>query len=64
MPFSITYQRPTNVYAKSFTGIFQTSDPQQTDWITPTGWDANAAKRAFEAQHPGCSVLRCDEITQ
>jgi hypothetical protein len=63
MPFSITYHRPTNANA-ILPGIFQTSDPQQVDWVTPTGWDANAARRSFEVQHPGVTVLRCDEITQ
>jgi len=62
MPFSITYHRPTNANT-ILPGIFQTSDPQQIDWITPSGWSASDAKSAFETQFPGVTVLRCDEIT-
>ena len=64
MPFLITYHRSLANANAILPGIFQTSDPQQVDWITPAGWDADAARRAFEAQHPGATVLRCDEITQ
>lgn len=63
MPFSITYHRSSHENDIS-SGTFKPSQLRQTDWITPSGWDANAARRAFEAQHPGATVLRCDEITQ
>ena len=62
MAFSIVYHRP-NIHAVAILpGIFQTNDPQQTDWVTPEGWSASDARLAFEARHPGCTVLRCDEI--
>jgi hypothetical protein len=61
MTFSITYHSPTRANT-ILPGIFQANDPQQTDWITPEGWSARDAKEAFEARHPGCTVLRCDDI--
>jgi hypothetical protein len=63
MPFSIIYNRPTNANA-ILLGIFQTNEPQHTEWITPEGWDVHQARASFEARHPGSTVLRCDEITQ
>ena len=61
MIFSITYHRPhAHVILP---GILQTNDPQHTDWVTPKGWSASDAKLAFEARHPGCTVIRCDEIS-
>ena len=61
MAFSITYHPSTRANA-ILPGIFQANDPQQTEWITPEGWSARDAKEAFEARHPGCTVLRCDDI--
>jgi hypothetical protein len=61
MTFSITYHSPTRANI-ILPGIFQANDPQRTDWITPEGWSAHDAKEAFEARHPGCIVLRCDDI--
>lgn len=61
MAFSITYHRPTHANA-ILPGILQTNEPQHTEWITPEGWSARDAKEAFEARHPGCTVLRCDDI--
>jgi len=62
MAFSITFCRPSHANA-ILPGVFQTSDPQHIEWITPSGWSATAAKSAFETQFPGVTVLRCDEIT-
>jgi hypothetical protein len=61
MAFSITYHPPTRANA-ILPSIFQASEPQQTDWITPEGWSPHDAKEAFEARHPGCTVLCCDDI--
>jgi hypothetical protein len=61
MAFSITYHPPTRANS-ILPSIFQSSDPQHTEWITPEGWSARDAKEAFEARHPGCTVLRCDDI--
>jgi hypothetical protein len=62
MAFSITYHHPTRANS-ILPGIAQLNDPQQTDWITPEGWSPRDAKEAFEARHPGCVVLRCDDIS-
>jgi hypothetical protein len=62
MAFSITYHRPSHANAL-LPGIFQANDPEQTEWITPEGWNAYDAKESFEARHPGCTVLRCDDIS-
>jgi len=61
MTFSITYHPPTRANF-ILPGIFQSSQPQQIDWITPEGYSTHDAKQAFEAQHPGAVVLRCDAI--
>ena len=61
MTFSITYHSPTRANS-ILPSIFQSSDPQHTEWITPEGWSPRDAKEAFEARHPGCVVLRCDDI--
>ena len=61
MAFLITYHPPTRANS-ILPGIFQSNKPQQIDWITPEGWSSHDAKRAFEAQHPGAVVLRCDAI--
>jgi hypothetical protein len=61
MAFSITYHPSTRANA-ILPGIFQANDPQQIDWITPEGYSAHDAKQAFEAQHPGAVVIRCDAI--
>jgi hypothetical protein len=61
MAFTITYHRPTHA-TSILPGIFQTNEPQQTEWITPAGWTRRDATAAFEARHPGCTVIRCDDI--
>jgi hypothetical protein len=61
MNFSITYHRSTRANS-ILPGIFQSSDTNHTEWVTPDGWSAHDAKRAFEARHPGAVVLRCDPI--
>jgi len=61
MAFSITYRRSHHANA-TFPGIFQANDLLQTEWITPEGWDACRAQTAFEDRHPGCTVIRCDDI--
>jgi hypothetical protein len=60
--FSITYHPPTRANS-ILPSIFQSSQPQHTEWVTPDGWSARDAKQAFEAQHPGAVVLRCDHIS-
>lgn len=62
MAFCITYHRSAPHGITILPGIFQSDDPQQTEWITPQGWSVQEAKAAFEARHPGCVVLRCDDI--
>jgi len=61
MTFSITYHRSTRANS-SLPSIFQSGDTQHIEWITPDGWNAHKAKKAFEARHPGAVVLRCDAI--
>ena len=61
MAFSITYHRPHHANA-TFPGIFQANDLQHTEWITPEGWDACQAQTDFEDRHPGCIVIRCNDI--
>jgi len=61
MTFSITYHRSTRANT-ILPSIFQNSKTQHTEWVTPDGWNARDAKQAFEAQHPGAVVLRCDAI--
>ena len=61
MTFSITYHPPTRANS-ILPGIFQSNEPQQTEWVTPAGWSTHDAKQAFEARHPGAVVLRCDVI--
>ena len=61
MTFSITYHPPTRANS-ILPSIFQSSDPQHTEWITPDGWDAHQARASFEARHPGSTVLHCDDI--
>jgi hypothetical protein len=59
MTFSITYHNPTRANP-ILPSIFQSSDTKHTEWVTPDGWNAHDAKKAFEARHPGAVVLRCD----
>ncbi len=61
MAFSITYHPSTRANS-ILPSIFQSSDPQHIEWITPEGWSPRDAKEAFEARHPGSVVLRCDDI--
>ncbi len=62
MAFSITYHHQPSHANAILPGIFQINEPQHTEWITPEGWDAHQARASFEAQHPGCTILRCDDI--
>jgi len=55
MAFTITYYRPTDA-TSIIPGIFD------AEWITPAGWTRCDATAAFEARHPGCTVIRCDDI--
>jgi len=61
MPFTITYHRP-NPHGTILPDIFQTNEPQITEWVTPEGWSATDARTDFESRYPGCIVLRCDDI--
>jgi hypothetical protein len=61
MTFSITYHNPTRANP-ILPSIFQSGDTKHTEWVTPEGWSPRDAKQAFEAQHPGAVVLRCDAI--
>jgi hypothetical protein len=61
--FSITYHRPNPHASAILPGIFQTSDPHITEWVTPGNWSSDDARKSFEARHPGCVVLRCDQIS-